>query len=102
MTKVIWGVAAILVLSTSSRAEVVWNVTQHSNGNIYFQTSEACKNSWCMVNPSHPADVRKNEMVILLTAKTTGIEVLLEWAGVTFNSDGTVPTYSSPSFIQLR
>ena len=93
---------ALALISSAVNAEAVWQVTQHSDGSVYFQTSSSCRDRWCKINPNASSEIKKNYFALLLASKLAGNELIFEWAGVTVGSDGQVPVYSFPSYIMLK
>ena len=56
------------------------------NNNVYFSTAKSCQ-TWCVVPQTWSAAAQAQAFATLLTARTTGQTVTIEWADQP--SDGT-------------
>lgn len=78
--------------------ENVTTVIVHSNGNVYFQTSQTC-NAWCQLNWS-TANLINQGYAALLSAKLSGMAVMLYWPNISSCSAQNV-VYASPDSVAL-
>ncbi|MBB3059890.1 hypothetical protein [Microbulbifer rhizosphaerae] len=68
----------------------------HQNGNIYFMSSQTCKN-WCQIKWSSEED-KNRAYSTLLTARTADREITFYWSSLSSCSDSN-PTYASPEYM---
>jgi hypothetical protein len=98
------AIGAGLLCSCNSFAGVyctegIYAAIVHADGSVFFRTTETCP-GWCQVNWG--TDLKNNRgYAMLLTAKTTGIDVEIFWPNLTSCSQDN-PTFASPDSIELR
>lgn len=68
----------------------------HKNGNIYFTSSQTCKN-WCQINWASEED-KNRAYSTLLTARTADREITFYWSSLSSCSYSN-PTYASPEYM---
>jgi hypothetical protein len=104
ITILVTGVLLILsqtyAHATVTCCEKITNVTVHSNGQIYFQTDQTCSANWCQLNWGYDAKLLDRGYAVILTAKTTGSTVAIEWPAIP-NCTSQNQVYASPGFVQL-
>jgi len=77
-------------------AEEINAAILHKNGNIYFMSSQTCKN-WCQINWGTEED-KNRAYSTLLAARTADREVTFYWSSLSNCSDSN-PTYASPEYM---
>jgi hypothetical protein len=96
-------VTLLSVASTSAWSQVACteNITAvivHTNGNIYFQSSQTCPGNWCQLPGT--GTLLQNEYAVLLTAASTGAMVTFYWASIPSCST-TNALYAQPGYLSL-
>jgi hypothetical protein len=80
-------------------SETITAIIMHSNGNVYFTTSQTCS-SWCMVSFS-TADGNKAAYAMLLAAKAQDKPLWFDWYNLTSCSQQNA-VYAAPGFMELN
>ncbi len=98
-------IAAVLTMATQnvfavSCIEKVSKVVAHGNGEVYFNTTETCVNSWCQVNWT-VGDSKKTALATLLTAKSTNADVVFQWPNLG-SCDNQNPVFASPDYFIMQ
>lgn len=81
--------------------EKVLNVTIHNNGSIYFMTDKTCSQAWCQLNWVWDAKLMDRGYAALLTAKSTGSDVVINWTSIN-NCTTQNPGNASPTYFQIE
>ena len=79
--------------------EKVTSIIVHSDGAIYFTTSQTCTNGWCTLGWSSPSMISA-AYALMLTAETQGLPLTFAWDNVP-NCSTANATYASPDFVFL-
>ena len=78
--------------------ETVTNLFVHSNGNVYFTTSETCS-SWCEISFATSA-ANNQAYAMLLSAHFQGLPVIFDWPNLTSCSTLNA-VYAIPGWVDL-
>ena len=85
--------------SAVSCTETIVAIVLHTNGNLYFTTSQTCTTGWCQIAFSTADEINK-AYAMLLTAQTLNKPVTFGWDNI---SSCATPNalYASPSVMVM-
>jgi hypothetical protein len=85
--------------SAVSCTETVTAIVLHTNGNVYFTTSQTCTTAWCQIAFS-TTDGNKQAYAMLLEAQALSKPLTFEWDNISACTSANA-VYASPTVMVM-